>query len=263
MSEPGQRTTILGRVLKLLGRRDDGPGPRGVGAGGARPWPHLVRGWLDPDMPFAGWKATVDSADVADVLGTLASVSQGRLGETDVAEVLDAIAHTAEGCARAFRFGKARSFGQAWVGAVPSAAGGVKLFVLASQDLVERLEDALSVERYAGPSRGEYEALRGFFLAAWAWQWSTSPFASQLRAAKPRDFDPVRTGESMERVLSNPRSAVPELLRGLRRRTLDLLDDTDDLAGADVEAADAYLASRGAATLSEIRRRYRRPSAPA
>lgn len=239
--------------MGLVRRRKDGAGPSAPQA----PWPHLVRGWLDPDMPLAGWKAMVDASDAEDVLRILDSASEGRLGEAGIAEVLDALAHTGEGGARAFRFGKPRSFAQIWIGAVPAASSGVKLFVLASQALVEALEDGLSVERYAGSKRGEYELLRSFFLAAWEWQWTAAPFAAELRAAKPKDFDPLRTGESMRRVLSNPRSAVPELLRGLRRRTLDLLEDTDELGAAEVEAADAYLAGRDASTLSEIRRRYR------
>jgi len=213
-------------------------------------------------MPLAGWKTTVDRSDVEDVLVAVASLSDGRVGQAEVAEVLDALAHTDEGCARAFRFGKARSFGQIWIGVVPAPSSCVKLFVLASHAFVEALEQGLSVAGFAGAKRDEYELLRRFFLAAWDWQWSAAPFAPELRAAKPQDFDPTRTAESMGRVLSSPGSPLLELLRGLRRRTRELLEETGGLAQAEVEAADAYLAGQGAATLSEMRRRYLGAASP-
>ncbi len=208
-------------------------------------------------MPLAGFKTTADLADVEDVLRTMAAVSEGRLGDAEVAELLDILTLTGEGCARAFRFGKPRTFAQTWIGLVPGRSRSVKVFVLGSASFIESVEEGVSVAKF-GPaeSRAEYELLRRFFLAAWDWQWTAAPFSGELRATKPKDFDPARTAESMERVLSSPRSPLLELLRGLRRRTLDLLDDTVELAQADLEAADAYLASRGAATLTEMRRRY-------
>lgn len=209
-------------------------------------------------MPLAGWKTTVDRADVEDVLRILVTVSEGRFCETEIAEVLDALAHTEADCARAFRFGKPRSFAQMWIGIVPSHTRTVKMFVLGSLAFVEGVEGGVSVAKFApAEKRAEYELLRRFFLTAWEWQWMAAPFSAELRKAQPKGFDPARTAESMDRVLSNPRSPLPELLRGLRRRALALVDDTADLSPADLEAADAYLATRGAATLSEMRRRYR------
>lgn len=260
-SPPDRAGTFLGRLLALArGRREadaarPGPPPR---------WPHLVRGWLDPDMPLAATKTSVDRADVEDVLRTVARLSEGRVGDAEVAEVLDALAQADDGSARAFRFGRPRTFGQLWIGAAPSRAPGVTLFVLGAHAFVEALEEALSVARFEpAAKREEYDRLRRFFLAAWEWQWTAAPFASELRASTPGDLDPARAAESLERVLSNPRSPLLEVLRGLRRRTRDLLEETADLAAPDLAAADAYLSARGAATLSEMRRRYLPAPAPA
>jgi hypothetical protein len=211
-------------------------------------------------MPLAIWKTTVDRADAEDALRILASISESRLGDGEVEEVLDALAHTEVGAARAFRFGRPRSFGQTWIGLVPGRALDVKIFVLGSVALVEAVEERASVASFAvAAKREEYDLLRRFFLAAWDWQWTCAPFAPELRAGRPKGFDPARTAESMERVLSNARSPLLEVLRGLRRRTRGLLDDTNDLAPADLQAADAFLAGKGSATLSEIRRRYLGP----
>ncbi len=206
----------------------------------------------------------MDRADVEDVLRTVARLSEGRLGDAEVAEVLDALAQADDGSARAFRFGRPRTFGQLWIGATPTRSRpGVTLFVLGAHAFVEALEEALSVARFEpAAKREEYDRLRRFFLAAWAWQWTAAPFASELRASKPGDFDPARAAESLERVLSSPRSPLLEVLRGLRRRTRDLLEETADLAGPDLAAADAYLSGEGAATLSEMRRRYLPAPAP-
>lgn len=206
----------------------------------------------------------MDATDVEDALRVLSATSEGRVGDAEIAEVLDALAHTPEGAARAFRFGKPRTFGQIWIGLVPAAPLGVKLFVLAGHALVESLEESLSIARFApAHKRAEYEDLRRFFLAAWRWQWTAAPFAADLRASKPSDFDPSRAGESMERVLSNPGTPLLEVLRGLRRRTRELLEETSDLGDGELAAADAYLAREGAPTLSDMRRRYRAPPATA
>jgi hypothetical protein len=253
-----RRDTILGRLQRLLGRREDGERPASDAAGEARArWPHLVRGWLDPDMPFAGMKTTIDRSDAEDALRIVAAASDGRVGDAEVAEVLDALAQTEGAGARAFRFGKPRSFGQLWVGLSLAPPLAVKVFVLGAQDFVAALEERLSLAGFAGAAkRAELDRLRSFFLAAWDWQWTAAPFAGELRRSKPKDFDPASASQSMQRVLSNPATPLLEILRGLRRRTRDLLEETRGLAQAELEAADAYLASRGAATMTEMRRSY-------
>ena len=214
-------------------------------------------------MPLTAWKATIERTDVEDLLRALAAVSEGRFVDADVEEVLDVLAHTEEGGARAFRHGPPRSFAQTWIGVVPGRSTSVQVFVLGSLAFIDRVEDGMSVASFGQPrKRSEYELLRRFFLAAWSWQWTAAPFSQELRATKPKALDPERAAESMERVLSNPRSPLLELLRGLRRRTLDLLEETRDLQGADLETADAYLSTRGAVTLSEMRRRYLERQAP-
>ncbi len=267
MPRPGQRAgALLGRIRSFIHRRGAGEmGALATPPGGAPPrWPHLVRGWLDPDVPLNGWRTTVELTDVEDVLRAVASASDGRFGDAEIAEVLEALAHTGDGCARAFRFGRPRAFTQLWIGLVPSRFGSAKIFLLGDLPLVESVEKGVSVAGFASAEkRAEYQLLRRFFIAAWKWQWTSAPFSAELRATGPKDFDPSRTAEAMERVLSNPHSPFLELLRGLRRRALDLLEDTRDLDRAGVEAADAHLARSGAPTLSEMRSRYRdRPTRP-
>lgn len=223
-------------------------------------WPHLRPGWLDPNVSLAGWRTTADVADAEDVLRAAASASGRRIEDRDVAEVLDALSSTDEGRSRAFRFGPSgpRAFSQIWIGLVRAAPSTVTIFILADAAFVERLAEALSLAGFpSGEKRTEYDMLCRFFLAGWEWQWNAAPGSGRLRASAPPDFDPARTAERMRRILADPRSPFLELLRGVRRRALELLDETSELDGAAIDAADRYLAARRAPTLTEMRRRYR------
>jgi hypothetical protein len=229
--------------------------------GGASPpkWPHLARGWLDPSVSLAGWRHTVQAGDLEDVLRAAAAASDGRLGDSEVAEVLDVLAHTAAGRTRAFRFGGSgrHVFSQLWVGFARESSGAARVFVLGDEFFVQRLEKGLSLAAFSsGEKRAECELLQRFFVTAWTWRWTRAPGSADLRAKAPRDFDPSRTAEGMRRILSDPAAPFHDVLRGLRRRTLELLEDTSDLDRAGVEQADAYLAEKGAPTLSEMRTRY-------
>lgn len=242
------------RLRRLASR---GAADEAARAAAAR-WPHLVRGWLDPNVPLSGWRTAVDAGDVADVLGAVAGASGGRLGASEVAEVLDALAQTASGRDRAFRFGPRgpHAFSQIWLGLRREEAGAVRVFLLADGPMAEAVEAAMSVGGFpAGEKRAEYELLRRFFVAAFQWQWTKAPASAALRAKASRGLDPAQMGERMERVVSDPHAALLEVLRGLRRRSRELLDETRDLTPAELEAADAFLVGRGAPTLGEMRAR--------
>jgi len=222
----------------------------GEGAPGAR-WPHLVRGWLDPGVPLSGWRTRIAGQDLHEALGAIAAASDGRVAPAAVAELLDAIAHTAPGDACAFRFGDPRAFLQVWIGLQPEAGGAVKVFLLADGRLTARVEEALTVARFASPAaRAEYDLLHRFFVAAWEWRFSASPWAGARNGG-----DAQRVAARMARILSDPQAPLLEALRGLRARTRELLDETAELDAAGVAAADAWLAARDAPTLSEMRRR--------
>jgi len=235
--------------------RGSGRAEPSSGAGPPR-WPHLRRGWLDPDVPLAGWRSTVDPGDVEEVLRAAAAASGGKLGDAEVAEVLDALARIPADRSPAFRFGEPgiRAHEQIWLGLARATPGAVKVFALGDAGFVERLGESLSVARYAGAARREeYERLRRFFIAAYLWEASVA--AGGAASAPGREAE--STAERMDRILSDPKAPFLEALRGLRRRTLDVLEDARGLDAAAVERADAFLAARGAPTLGEMRRRYR------
>jgi hypothetical protein len=249
----------IGRGRRFLDRLRAALRPGGVPApspGDAQArWPHLRGGWLDPDVPLAGWRTAVDRGDVEEVLRAAAAASGGRLGDADVAEVLDVLATIPEDRSPAFCFGRpgVHAHEQIWLGLAPVAPDAVKAFALGDPGFVERLGESLSVARYADPGRRqEYERLRRFFVAAYLWE--ASHAARRGGPAPGRDAS--STAERLERILSDPAAPFLEALRGLRRRTLDLLEDTRGLDAAGVERADAFLAGRGAPTLGEMRSRY-------
>ncbi len=250
--------SLLRRALAFVRREPaEASGPTDLGAARRR-WPHLARGWLDPRVPLGGWRTTVELPDVEDVVRAVASASEGRVGEADVAEVLDVLAQTGAEEARAFRFGLPLAFRQVWIGVVPGRAGTARVFLLGDEPLVQEVTERLSVARFTSArKREEYDRLHRFFMAALEWRWTLAPGSAALRAGAGKDFDPARTIASMERILSDPRSPFLEVLRGLRQRTADLLEELRDLDRQEVEAADSHLAGLGAPTLSEMRRRYR------
>ncbi len=259
MTEPESRAQGLLRrlwaVLRGGGRSEPSPG------GAPARWPHLRRGWLDPEVPLAGWRSTVDAGDVEEVVRVAAAASGGRLAGAEVAEVLDALAGIPADRSPAFRFGEpgAGGRGTIWLGFARAPPDAVKVFALGDAAFVERLGESLSVARYAGAGRREeYERLRRFFVAAYLWEASV---AGRGGAPAP-GRDAESTAERMDRILSDPRAPFLEALRGLRRRTLDVLEDTRGLDAAGVERADAFLAGRGAPTLGEMRRRYWNPPPP-
>ncbi len=212
-----------------------------------------MRGWLDPTVSLTGWRTSVENADLPDVLRALAGASDGRIVDSDGAEVLDALAHTGPDAARAFRFGHRRAFTQLWIGVVPGRAGSTKVFSLGDAYFVEDVKARLSVAGFSGEEkRADYELLRRFFIAAWGWYYTVGPGAG-TRGQK--GFDPEQTGASMERVLSDPGSPFLEVLRGLRRRTGDLLQDLSELDADALRALEAHLAEKGAPPLESVRLR--------
>jgi hypothetical protein len=253
MAETGSREKgLLRRLWSVF--RGGGPSEPVPGGAPAR-WPHLRRGWLDPEVPLAGWRSTVDTGDVEEVLRAAAAASGGRLANAEVAEVLDALAGIPDDRSPAFRFGEPGVGGHdpIWLGFARASPDAVKVFALGDTAFVERLGESLSVARYAGPGRREeYERLRRFFVAAYLWE----AFVAAGGAAPAPGRDAASTAERMDRILSDPRAPFLEALRGLRRRTLDVLEDTRGLDAASVERMDAFLAGRGAPTLGEMRRRY-------
>lgn len=247
MADSG-RDGLLGRLRSMLGRR---PGGEEVAAR-AR-WPHLQPGWLDPSQPVQAWRTTVDLADAAPVLRAISAASDGRVGAAEVAEIQDCLARTADGAARAFRFGERLAFLQVWIGAVPKE-GSLQLTVLGDLRLVERVGAALSIAGFpAGPERDAWERHRRFLLAVLRWQWTEAPGAASLRAAGA-GVDVEDTLARLERISGDPSAQLLESLRGLRKRVGAILDELAGLDPAGVAAADAWLAARGAPTVSELRR---------
>lgn len=254
-SSTGRATGLLGRLASMLGRRSEAES-RSAAAAHAR-WPHLWRSWLDPDVPLHGWRSTIDVADAPDALGAIASASGGRLGEAEVSEMLDLLAQLPVDEPRSFRFDGdgPNAFAQIWVGLVRNAPESVRVFLLGDQDVADAAQEALTVGRFAGRKRAEYEELSRFYLETWEWRWTAKP--ASLRTAAPAGSDRGRLGERMRRVLSDPSAPLLELLRGLRGRVRELVAGMQGLDAADVAAADAFLAARGAPTLTEMRRRLR------
>jgi hypothetical protein len=221
-------------------------------------WPHRVRGWLDPDVQLTGWRTTVDVADAGEVVRAVASSSGGRLGDAEVAEVLDALAAAEPGETVAFRFGPRglHAFFQIWIGAIRQDGdrGGVKISLLSDMRLVDEVGAALSIGGFrSAERRAEFDRLRRFLVAALLWRWTAAPAAAERGGERAGGSE---MAERLERILSDPGAPLLELLRGLRRRTAEILDDTRDLDRDAVADADAWLSARGVPTLSEMRTRW-------
>ena len=254
MPSPVDRAPSLLRRLAsmLLGRPE--PASEAEIAARAR-WPHLRRGWLDPDVLLHGWRTTIDVRDARAAVAAVAQASGGRLGGSEVDEVVDFLGQLATDEPRAFRFGHGgpNAFAQIWIGLVRTAPGTVRVFLMGDQDVADAAQEALTVGRFAGPERTEYDELGRFFLAWWEWRQTEGP--ARLRGGTQAETDPRRLGDRMRRVLEDRSAPFLELLRGLRGRVRDVVERTRDLDPADVASADAFLALHGAPTLTEMRRR--------
>jgi hypothetical protein len=66
--------------------------------------------------------------------------------------------------------------------------------------------------------------------------------------------DAAMIAARLDRLVNDPQSPALEVLRGLRIRTRELLAELGKLDEEAVTKADAWLSSRGAPTLSQIRR---------
>jgi len=233
---------LLGRLKSLL--------PGAQGAAGATPnarWPHRTARWLDPNVPLHGWRNRIDVADAAEALRVIAGLSEGRIDEAGVAEVLDAIAADRE--PSSFRFGARDAYRQLWIGAAPEEKGGVRLFLMSDLHHVERVQAALSVAGFHhAEKRAEYDRLGRFLIALWEWRGTAAASAAHLEG-----HDATVIAARLKRTVEDPQSPALELLRGLRLRTRDLVAELSGLDAAAARAADEWLASRGAPTLTELR----------
>lgn len=223
----------------------------GAGEGGSTPhprWPHRTRRWLDPNVPLHGWRVRIDVADAPEALRAIAEHSDGRVDDAGVAEVLDAVEHESEPAS--FRFGAAEAFRQVWIGVSPEERGHLRLFLLSDVLHVERVEAALSVAGFRHPEkRPEYDRLGKFLVAIWEWRGRAAPQAVRLD-----EHDANLLAARLQRMVTDPQSPALEVLRGLRLRTREMLAELAGIQGTALQAADAWLAQRGAPTLSEMRR---------
>lgn len=222
----------------------------GSGEGGAAPhprWPHRTARWLDPNVPLHGWRNRIDVADAPEALAAIAAASDGRVDEAGVAEVLDAIA--SEPAPASFRFGAAGAFRQVWIGVSPEETGGVRVFLLSDALHVERVEAALSVAGFQDPrKRLEYDQLARFLVAVWEWRGTHGSSVAHVQA-----HDAALIAARLDRLVSDPQSPALEVLRGLRLRSRELLAEVERVDPEVVAKADAWLAARGAPTLSQMR----------
>jgi hypothetical protein len=238
--------SILDRLKTLL--------PGGGEAGGTpHPrWPHRTQVWLDPNVPLHGWRNRIDVDDAPEALRAIADTSEGRIDEAGLAEVLDAISGDKEPAS--FRFGASDAYRQIWIGVSPEETGGIRLFVLSDALHTERIESALSVAGFQHPQkRLEYDQLAKFLVAVWEWRGTHGSSVAHVQA-----HDAAMIAARLDRLVSDPQSPALEVLRGLRMRTRELLAELGKLDEGGVTKADAWLSSRGAPTLSQIRRAMQR-----
>jgi hypothetical protein len=239
------RRGLLRRLWMILTRAD--PRPEETAALRAR-WPHRTGGWLDPNVPLDGWRSRIDIVDAGEALRAIAESSDGRIDAAGVAEVLDAMA--ADRGPAAFRFGPPTAFRQIWVGAAPEETGGVRLFLLSDLNHVQTVAAALSLAEFHRPEkRAELDGLRRFLGALWEWRGAEAPAAVRLEGQGA-----AAVAARIHRLAGDPGSPALELLRGLRLRAREMVDELSGLDAESVAAADAWLSARGAPTLSEVRR---------
>ncbi|MGB8930318.1 MAG: hypothetical protein WCC48_03600 [Anaeromyxobacteraceae bacterium] len=238
---------LLDRLKSILPGSGDG-----VAATHPR-WPHRTQRWLDPNVPIHGWRNRVEVADAPDVLRVIAEHSDGRIDDAGVAEVLDAIA--SDTGPASFRFGASNAYRQVWVGASPDEKGGVRIFLLSDVRHTTAVETSLSVVGFKDRERlAEYHRLGKFLVAVWEWRGTQVPAGAHVELHEAT----VIAGQ-LERLVTDPQAAVLEVLRGLRLRTRDLLADLGGLDAEAVASVDAWLARRGAPTLTELRGSFRSP----
>lgn len=243
MSDTPPPRGLLDRLKTLL------PGSGDAGSPTPHPrWPHRTARWLDPNVPLHGWRNRIDIADAAVALQAIADTSEGRLDAANVAEVLDAISADPEPAS--FRFGAADAYRQLWIGASPEETGGIRLFLLSDALHTERVEAALTVAEFHHPQkRLEYDQLSKFLVAVWEWRGTNGSAIAHVAA-----HDAAMIAARLSRLVTDSRSPALEVLRGLRIRTRELLAELERLDADGVQKADAWLSSRGAPTLSTIRR---------
>jgi len=210
-------------------------------------WPHRTARWLDTNVHLHAWRNRIDVADAPEALRAIADNSEGRIDEAGVAEILDAIASGEE--AASFRFGARTAYRQVWIGTSPEEGGGVRLFVMSDEHHVRQVEAALSVAGFHHEQkRHEYDQLARFLVAVWEWR-ATLGSAS----AHVQEHDARVIAARLDRLVRDPSSPALEVLRGLRRRTHEVLDELARLDEEGVKRADAWLSSRGAPTLGQVR----------
>jgi hypothetical protein len=134
----------------------------------------------------------------------------------------------------------------------------VKISLLGDMRLVDEVGAALSVGGFASPGRRtEFDQLHRFLIAILLWGWTAAPGVDTKQGGKHADGSEV--ARRMDRILSDPDAPFLELLRGLQRRTAEVLADLRDLDRGAVADVDAWLSARGVPTLSEMRARGETP----
>lgn|SRR5574341_161070 len=242
MSDTPPPRGLLDRLKTLL---------PGAGEGSSTPhprWPHRTARWLDPNVPLHGWRNRIDVVDAPVALHAIAEHAEGRLDAAAVAEVLDAVEHEREPAS--FRFGAPDAFRQLWIGVSREETGGVRLFLLSDALHAERVEAALSVAGFHHTQkRLEYDQLSKFLVAVWEWRGTFGSSVAHVQA-----HDAAIIAARLSRLVTDPQSPALEVLRGLRMRTRELVGELARLDDEGVKKADEWLASRGAPTLTQMRR---------
>ncbi|HSN15831.1 MAG TPA: hypothetical protein VLT61_14460 [Anaeromyxobacteraceae bacterium] len=231
---------IIDRLKSLL--------PAGGEAGAPHPrWPHRTHRWLDPKVPLHAWRCRVDLGDAPEALRVIAAESDGRVDEAAIAEVRDAMETDPDPAS--FRFGARDAFRQVWIGVSRDDSGGVRIFLLSEAQHVARVEAALSVAGFQDPGkRAEYDRLRRFLVGVWEWRGTNGSLTAHVER-----HEAAVIAARLDRLVTDPQSPLLEVLRGLRMRARDLLREVEAVDPATVAKADAWLASRGAPTLTELR----------
>lgn len=240
MSDTPPPRGLFDRLKSILPGSGDGsaPHPR---------WPHRTARWLDPNVQLHAWRNRIDVVDAPEALGAIADRSEERIDAAGVAEVLDAIANEPQ--PSSFRFGAPDAYRQVWIGASPEESGGVRLFLLSDEFHVSQVEAALSVAGFQHPKkRLEYDQLAKFLVAVWEWRATNGSSTAHVQA-----HDAATIAARLARLVTDAQSPALEVLRGLRMRTREVVGDLGRLDAEGVKRADAWLSSRGAPTLTQIR----------
>jgi hypothetical protein len=241
MSDTPPPRGLIDRLKSLL------PGPSESSTPHPR-WPHRTARWLDPNVQLHAWRNRIDVIDLPEALRAIAERSEGRIDDAGVAEILDAAG--TEKAPASFRFGASDAYRQVWVGVSPEESGGIRIFLLSDELHVHGVEAALSVAGFQHPQkRLEYDQLAKFLVAVWEWRGSMGSATAHVAA-----HDAATIAARLDRLVTDSQSPALEVLRGLRMRTRELLAELTRLDADGLAKADAWLSSRGAPTLSQIRR---------